>query len=77
MQNMRNQNVVVLWHYTIIIVTPELKTDFSYRKTFSRFKRTNGSGIIYNVITDLHKFAGVIFGITQKLLYITSSKFFR
>ena len=33
MQNMRNQSVAVLWHYTIIIVTPELKTDFSYTKT--------------------------------------------
>ena len=25
--------------------------------------------------TDLHTFAGLIFGITQKLLYITSSNF--
>ena len=33
MQNMRNQSVAVLWHYTIIVVTPELKTDFSYIKT--------------------------------------------
>ena len=33
MHSMRNQNVVVLWHYTIIVVTPELKTDFSYIKT--------------------------------------------
>ena len=32
MQNMHNQSVVVLWHYTII-VTPELKTDFFYIKT--------------------------------------------
>ena len=30
---MRSQSVVVLWHYTIIIVTPGLKTDFSYTKT--------------------------------------------
>ena len=33
MQSMRNQSVVVLWHYTIIVVAPELKTDFSYMKT--------------------------------------------
>ena len=33
-QNMRNQSVVVLWHYTIIIVTPEFKTDFSQKKKF-------------------------------------------
>ena len=32
-QNICNQSVAVLWHYTIIIVTPELKTDFSYIKT--------------------------------------------
>ena len=43
MQNMRNQSVVVLWHYTIMVVTPDLKTDFSYIKTlifdllFNRF----------------------------------------
>ena len=30
MQDMRNQSVVVLSYYTIIVVTPELKTDFSY-----------------------------------------------
>ena len=33
MQNMRNQNVVVLWQLTIIVVTPESKTNFSYIKT--------------------------------------------
>ena len=33
MQNMRNQSVVVLWYYTIIVATPESKTDFSYIKT--------------------------------------------
>ena len=33
MQNIRNQSVVVLWHYTIIVVNPELKTDFFYIKT--------------------------------------------
>ena len=33
MQSIPNQIVVVLWHYTIIVVTPELKTDFSYIKT--------------------------------------------
>ena len=37
----------------------------------SRFKRTNKSGIIYVPWIDLHKFADVIFGITQKLLYFT------
>ena len=37
----------------------------------SRFKRTNKSGIIYVSWIDLHKFADVIFGITQKLLYFT------
>ena len=33
MQHMRNQSVAVLWHYTIIVETPELKTDFPYKKT--------------------------------------------
>ena len=33
MQNMRNQRVVAVWHYTIIVVAPELKTNFSYIKT--------------------------------------------
>ena len=33
LQNRRNQSVIVLWYYTIIAVTPELKTDFSYIKT--------------------------------------------
>ena len=33
MQNIRNQSVVVSWHYTIIVVNPELKTDFFYIKT--------------------------------------------
>ena len=33
MQNMRNQSVVALWHYTIIVLTPKLKTNFSYIKT--------------------------------------------
>ena len=32
MKNKRNQSVVVLWHYTIIVVTSGLKTNFSYMK---------------------------------------------
>ena len=32
MQNMCNQSVAVLWHYTIIVITLELKIDFSYIK---------------------------------------------
>ena len=34
MQIMRNQSVIVLWHYIIIVVTPELKTNLSYIKAF-------------------------------------------
>ena len=30
---MRHQNVVVLWHYLIIVVAPELKTNSSNIKT--------------------------------------------
>ena len=41
--------------------------------TLYRFKRTNGSGIIYDVLIALYKFAGVTFGITQEPLYITPS----
>ena len=44
---------------------------FSLLSTLSRFKRTNGSRIIYNVMNYLHKFADVFFGITQKLFYNT------
>ena len=33
MMNMHNQNVVALWHYTIIAVALELKTNSSYIKT--------------------------------------------
>ena len=40
---------------------------FPFLSTLSRFKRTCGIGIISDVIS-LHKFADVIFGITQKLL---------
>ena len=39
-------------------------------------KKTIQTKTVYNVMmswTGLHKFANVIFGITQKLLYITSS----
>ena len=35
MQTTCNQNLVVLWHYAINVVTPELKTDFSYIKTLT------------------------------------------
>ena len=47
--------------------------------SFPHFPDSNGSesGIIYDVWTDLHKFADIIFGITQKLLYITSSSLVR
>ena len=34
MQNMSNQIVVILWHYTIMVIALELKTDSSsYTKT--------------------------------------------
>ena len=36
-----------------------------------------GSGIIYDVMVDLHKVADAIFAITQKLLHITSSNLVR
>ena len=45
---------------------------FPFIFTPSRFKKTTGSGLIY-VMNWLHKFADVIFGISQKPLYITSS----
>ena len=45
---------------------------FPFIFTPSRSKRTAGSGLIY-VMNWLHKFADVIFGISQKPLYITSS----
>ena len=45
---------------------------FPFFSTISRFKRTNGSGIIYVSWIGSHKFADLIFGITQKSLYITS-----
>ena len=32
---MRNESVVVLWHYPIIVVIPELKTDFCHIKTLN------------------------------------------
>ena len=35
MQTMCNQNLVVLWHYAINVVPPEVKTDFSYIKTLT------------------------------------------
>ena len=35
MQNMHNESVIVLWHYTVIVVTSGLKTDFSYIKTLT------------------------------------------
>ena len=49
---------------------------FPFLSTLSRFKRINGSGIIYDVINDLHKFADAIFGITKNL-FITSSNLVR
>ena len=45
-----------------------------FLSTFSRFKRTNGSGISG---IGLHKSAGVIFGIIQEPLYITPSNLVR
>ena len=33
MQNMHNQSVVVLWHHTITVKAPELKTYPFYIKT--------------------------------------------
>ena len=49
---------------------------FPFLSTLSRLKKTNGSGIIYDVM-NWHKFADVISGITQKLLYITPSNLVR
>ena len=45
--------------------------------TLSRFERTNESEIIYDVTKGLHKFADVIFGITQKPLCIIYSNLIR
>ena len=42
---------------------------FLFLSTLSRFKRTNGSELMMSWI-GLHKFAGAIFGITQKPRYI-------
>ena len=39
---------------------------FPFLSTLSRFKRRNGSEIIYDVMNWLNKFADVAFGITQK-----------
>ena len=50
---------------------------FPFLSTLSRYKRTDGSGIVYDVMNWLHKFADVIFEITQQLLYITSSNLAR
>ena len=51
----------------IFVIIPALST----------FKRTNGSGTIYVVLNWLHKFADVIFRITQLPLYMTSSNLAR
>ena len=50
---------------------------FPFLSRLSRLKKTNGTGIIYDVIIGLHKFADAIFGITQKPLYIKSSNLLR
>ena len=51
---------------------------FSFSSSFplSKFKRTNVSGIIYDVM-NWHSFQGVIFGITQKPLCIAQSNLVR
>ena len=49
---------------------------FLFPSTFSRLKRTNGSGII-NVCIGLHKFEDIIFGIIQKPLHFTPSNLVR
>ena len=46
---------------------------FPFLSTHFRFKKTNRSGIIY----DTNSLADVIFGISQKPLYITSSNLVR
>ena len=46
---------------------------FPFLSKLSRFKSTNGSGVIYDAWIGLHKFANVIFGIIQKPLHVTSS----
>ena len=50
----------------------KLLSFFHFLSTLSRYKRTNRSGIICDVIIGLHKFADVIFGITQQPFYIIS-----
>ena len=50
---------------------------FPFLSMVSRFKRSNVGGIYMMSSIDLHKFTDVIFGITQKLLYITSSNLVR
>ena len=63
--------------YNLILSISPILTNFVIfaisLSTLSRFKRTNGSGIIMMPCTGLHKFVNVIFGITQKSLYIASS----
>ena len=50
---------------------------FPFLSTFSRFKRTNESGIIYISWIGMEKLANVILGISQKPLSITSSNLAR
>ena len=50
---------------------------FLFLSTLSKLKRTNGTGIIYDVMNWPAKFADVIFEITQKPLYIISSNLVR
>ena len=47
---------------------------FTFISTFSRFKMINENVIVYVSWIVLHKLADVNLGITQKALYITSSK---
>ena len=50
---------------------------FISSKKLSRFKRTSGSRIIEISCIGLHRCVGVIFGITQKPLYVTPSNLAR
>ena len=56
-----------------LFVLEIFKFPTSFLSTVSRFKRTNGNRIIYDVMNWLAWFADVIFRITQKLVYTTLS----
>ena len=48
-----------------------------FLSTLSRFKMANGRGVSNDVMHLLHNFADIIFGITQKPLFITPSNLVR